>query len=110
MIPDEAVEAALNVSLRQLGLAGKTLPAGLLEARRTALADILEAAAPHLMAVVVEEFGIFRRGGGWHDAPMENWTFDTRERAEGALRKFIDGESWLEVRSRAATPWKPTDA
>jgi hypothetical protein len=107
-ISDEAVEAAAMAAY------GGTLESWKLEDGavrrhwRDHAYNLLETAAPYLSAGSVEEFGIFRKGRDWHDAPIENWTFSTRERAEVALRK-LDGESWLEVRSRAATPWKPTN-
>lgn len=50
MIPDAAVEAAMEMSLRKLGLWGKKLPEGLTDARRDSLRELLEAAAPHMMA------------------------------------------------------------
>lgn len=108
-IPDEAVMAAARSDYGSGDQYGtwETEPD---EVREMYLKDarlILEAAAPH-MATGVEEFGIFRKGGDWHDAPMEKWTFMTRERAECAIRKFNDGESWLEVRSRIAAPWTAT--
>lgn len=50
IIPTRAVEAALEISLRQLGLWGKDLPSDLIEARRAQLTELLTAAAPYMLA------------------------------------------------------------
>lgn len=52
------------------------------------------------------EYGVFRKGGDWHDAPMEGFTFQTRARAERFMGKFRDWDEWLEVRMRQVTKWE----
>jgi hypothetical protein len=41
---------------------------------------------------------------------MENWTFDSREKAEGIIgRYFNNGPEWLEARCREVSDWtKPS--
>lgn len=64
----------------------------------------LEAAAPHML-VGSAEFGVFRKNGDEHDAPMSNFTYTTRDRAENAMRQYAGWGEWLEVRGRVATKW-----
>lgn len=55
VISDEAVEAALVLSLRQLGLWGRNLPDDLVRARRDSVRELLEAAAPYMLAEAWDE-------------------------------------------------------
>lgn len=71
VIPAEAVEAALEISLRQLGLWGKDLPRDLIEARRAQLTELLEAAAPHMLASVWDEAIEAHNAWTWDDENMD---------------------------------------
>jgi hypothetical protein len=52
------------------------------------------------------EWAVFRQANTEDQTPMENLKFWTRERVEKSIEQFIDGHSWLEVRSREVTPWE----
>jgi hypothetical protein len=51
------------------------------------------------------EYGVFRKGGDEHDAPLGNQAFDTSRHAHAKIGVYRDGHDWLEVRSREVTPW-----
>ena len=63
VIPAEAIEAAFEVSLRQLGLWGKELPGALENARRARITELLEAAAAHMQTCSMRH---------WVDAPKDD--------------------------------------
>lgn len=51
------------------------------------------------------EFGVFRRNGDESDAPMNHFTYTTRDRAETAMQRYAGWDEWLEIRARAVTKW-----
>lgn len=53
------------------------------------------------------EWAIFRKTDPIEgEAPMENWTFESREKTERVIAKFFNtGPDWLEARSREVSEW-----
>lgn len=82
MIPGEAVEAAFEVSLHQLGLWGKELPGALENARRARITELLEAAAPYMIAQALEDAAQELR-----DGPLQDWVNAMWLRARAAAER-----------------------
>ena len=104
MILDEAVDAAARVlyesgTKERFAEADSEDVAHMVEWAR----DILEAAAPHMLAGV--EWGVFRASDAEEGTPIENLRYRSREAAQRSIDEgYVQPEFW-EVRRRVVGEW-----